>query len=128
LPAKRSSLLVAIPKSNLHQRDYRVIALLHPLELQQIIVSAPSAIGESPADSRASQVNGALPRPGIEKLTSLPENRISFASQDPFVIVSGRKTPDRRINVNAEMIRQPLYVAARYLDPLIDRTAVGGTL
>jgi hypothetical protein len=113
-------LLVAISKSDLNQRHYRIVILLIALELQQIIVSTTLPVWKVPADCWPRMIDRALPRGWIKKATCFAKNRIGFSPQNALAIVCGCELPLRRLNVNAEMVHQTPEVALRYLHALID--------
>ena len=76
----RALLLVAVPKSYLHQWQHCVIALLGTLKRQQVIIRATGAGRELATHGRPAIVNCAAALHRIEKLTSLAENRVGLSS------------------------------------------------
>jgi hypothetical protein len=120
-------LLIAVSKRNLHERYYRIIALLDPLELQHVVVGATDPIRKVPANQRSRVIDRALARGGIKEFARFAENRVGLSPQYLLALPGGCEFSLSRFNVNAEVARQAFDVALCHLHSIVDRTAVRRT-
>jgi hypothetical protein len=128
LSAESGTDLIAIPKSNLHQGQNSIIALLAAFELQQVIVRTAFARGKLPARERSRVVDRALTFDWIEKFAGLAEYRIFFAPEYSLALPCSGESLFRRRKVDGKMSRQPLHVTRSNLHAVVDRTAIRRTL
>jgi len=69
-------------------RDIFLIALMGALELEEIVVSACSAVRISAAYIGSSRIHGALPRLPVKKSAHRPINLILVMSHDLFIDIA----------------------------------------
>ena len=73
-------------------------------------------------------VDAATARLEIQELARLPEHRVGFPAQDPFIPVHLGVTDLRDFFGHTEVFREPANVARCDLDALVDGTTVSGAL
>src|SRR5437762_14306182 len=98
------SLLLTVAKSDLHQRQNRVVTLLRALERQQVIIRATGAGRELATYFRPAVVYGAPALDRIENLAGLSEDRVGLAPQYLFPLPRGRVSFLRRFIINPGML------------------------
>ena len=128
--AKKSStaLLLPISKCNLHQGQRIRIILLLLFELVQVPVRATFGEGKLSAHGGPSMVNATAARFGIDELASLSKQRILLTSQHSFLLINLRVTVCRDFYSDAEVFGEPTNITWLYLNSLVYRAAVGGTV
>jgi hypothetical protein len=119
---------VTVSKSNLHQRQNSIIALLAAFKLQQVIVSAALARRKLPAGKWPRIVDRTHTFDGIEKLAGFTENRIGFAPENALALPGRRETFLRGLEIHCKVPGQSLDITRGDLHALVDRTAIARTL
>lgn len=77
----------SVAERNLHEGYDVRIALLLLFKLEEIVVRAALGVRELTTNSGTRMVNSAASRFQIEKVTSLPQQRVGFASQHTLLLI-----------------------------------------
>lgn len=73
-------------------------------------------------------INRALPGFGIQKLTSLAEDRIGLSPKNPLALPGRGESLLGSRTINAKILREPINVSLGDLNPFVNRTTVRGAL
>ena len=112
--------LVSVAKRNFNERYNIHVVLLLALKLQQVVVGAANRIGIFAANCRARVIDRAAARFRIQKLTSLAEQRISFASEHALFRIHLGEARRCLFLSNTKMLSQPADIAGCDLDSFVD--------
>src|SRR5438067_2342378 len=121
------SLLIPHYSSHVLQRHKIRLLLKLPLPCEEIVVSASGLVRIFMAHARSRLVDRAAARLSVEEHADRFVDVVALMAKHDDAVIDFREAPLRGFRIDAEVTREAIHIALRYLD-LFVAAAICGTL
>ena len=132
MPSANRSLAIKNRQSLLegycHQGNNFGVVLLFTFETQKVVISTALGVWKLATNTRTRVIDSATTSLRIYELASLTEQRILLATKHSLFLINFCVTGGRNLCGDTEVLCQPTNISRRYLNTLINRAAVCGTV